>query len=157
MINKAMMEILKGSPLDPYDARVDGYFGSIGEIVDHYYKSDIVWINAISTIRDFKVRSAGLLGTVIKGGERLFAGLGSYCEKRSGLDRIIMDFMDEMTEDDMNREFSRVNSAGERQTKLVWKSLIHMFNHETHHRGQISQILDSMKIENDYSNMIRID
>ncbi|WP_414705227.1 hypothetical protein [Pseudobacteroides sp.] len=30
-----------------------------------------------------------------------------------------------------------------------------MFNHQTHHRGQISQILDSLKIANDYSNMIR--
>jgi uncharacterized damage-inducible protein DinB len=41
------------------------------------------------------------------------------------------------------------------KTRTVWEILIHTFNHQTHHRGQISEILDENKIENDFSNMIR--
>ncbi|MFP4430552.1 MAG: DinB family protein [Spirochaetota bacterium] len=32
-------------------------------------------------------------------------------------------------------------------------ALLHVLNHHTHHRGQISQILDAMGIENDYSGL----
>ena len=34
---------------------------------------------------------------------------------------------------------------------------MHMFNHQTHHRGQVSLVLDQFGIENYYSNMILID
>lgn len=30
-----------------------------------------------------------------------------------------------------------------------------MFNHETHHRGQIAEILDQFGVANDYSNLYR--
>ncbi len=31
---------------------------------------------------------------------------------------------------------------------------LHLFNHQTHHRGQISVLLDQLGVENDYSNLI---
>ena len=32
----------------------------------------------------------------------------------------------------------------------------HRFNHQTHHRGALSQLLDEGKIENDFSNLLAI-
>jgi uncharacterized damage-inducible protein DinB len=29
-----------------------------------------------------------------------------------------------------------------------------MFNHETHHRGQLAQVLDDRGVQNDFSNLI---
>ncbi len=36
-----------------------------------------------------------------------------------------------------------------------WQCLLHMFNHQTHHRGQMAQILDEKGVENSYSNLFR--
>ena len=33
-------------------------------------------------------------------------------------------------------------------------ALDHVFNHQTHHRGQVSQILDEMGVAHDFSNLI---
>jgi uncharacterized damage-inducible protein DinB len=38
--------------------------------------------------------------------------------------------------------------------KPSWLVLLHMFNHQTHNRGQIALILDQMGVDNDYSGII---
>jgi uncharacterized damage-inducible protein DinB len=43
------------------------------------------------------------------------------------------------------------NYKGEDTEKEMWKVLMQMFNHATHHRGQISGLLDMLGIDNDYS------
>ena len=36
----------------------------------------------------------------------------------------------------------------------LWWAVSHFFNHQTHHRGQVSQILDEMGVAHDFSNLI---
>jgi uncharacterized damage-inducible protein DinB len=76
-------------------------------------------------------------------------------ENRIKLDGIIVELTNEIETEDLYKTITRITRSGEKLEKIFWKVLIHMFNHQTHHRGQISQILDTLKIENDYSNMIR--
>ncbi len=71
------------------------------------------------------------------------------------LDEIIVELTNEIQTEDLYKTATRITRLGEKLEKIFWKLLIHMFNHQTHHRGQISQILDNLKVENDYSNMIR--
>jgi uncharacterized damage-inducible protein DinB len=46
------------------------------------------------------------------------------------------------------------NWDGKDMKKSVWLALLHLFNHQTHHRGHISLILDHMDVENDYSGIM---
>ncbi|MFW5688300.1 MAG: DinB family protein [Spirochaetota bacterium] len=48
----------------------------------------------------------------------------------------------------------RFDTVGERVRQPRWQLLLHMFNHETHHRGAISQFLDEHDVANDYSNLV---
>jgi len=59
--------------------------------------------------------------------------------------------------EDLYKIGTRVNRLGEKKEHVFWKALMHMFNHQTHHRGQVSQILDQLKLENDFSNIILIE
>jgi uncharacterized damage-inducible protein DinB len=43
---------------------------------------------------------------------------------------------------------------GKQQEKPAWRALLHFFNHQTHHRGQVSVLLDQMSVTNDFSNLI---
>ena len=46
------------------------------------------------------------------------------------------------------------NYKGEDIKKEVWKTLLHWFNHQTDHRGQISVLLDMIEIDHDYSSVV---
>ena len=46
------------------------------------------------------------------------------------------------------------NWDGKEMQKPSWLVLLHMFNHQTHNRGQIALILDQMGVDNDYSGII---
>jgi len=157
LINKEVIRVLEGAPLDAYGYAVDGYFKSVGEILDHIFKADLVWINSIKSIGEYKVFDDPFFGIQRDPSKRFFTSLGAFKEERIHLDAIMAALVEEIDESDMTKILSRVTKRGDRQDKILWKALVHIFNHETHHRGQVSQILDQLKIENDYSNMIRIE
>jgi uncharacterized damage-inducible protein DinB len=62
--------------------------------------------------------------------------------------------MDELTENDLEKTISFANMKGETVSKNVGGSILHMFNHQTHHRGMISLYLEMMGIDNDFSSLL---
>ena len=157
LINAEVIRVLEGAPFDAYNYAVDGYFKSIGEILDHIFKADLVWVSNIKSIRDCEVFADPFFSVQRDASKRFFNSLAEFKEERMRLDAIMAALVEELEESDMTKILSRVTQRGDRQDKILWKALVHIFNHETHHRGQVSQILDQLKIENDYSNMIRIE
>ncbi|MCX7709847.1 MAG: hypothetical protein N2484_08340 [Clostridia bacterium] len=156
-INSKMIKIMEELDFNVYNYKVDGYYKSIGEICNHWYIGDLSWLNSFRTIKEYSVFKDPTFENMPTFGEQPFQSITEFKENRTKLDRIILNLMDEIETEDLNKTGTRVNRLGEKKEHLFWKSLTHMFNHQTHHRGQISQILDQLKIENDYSNMILID
>ncbi len=155
-INKNMFTIIKNNPL-AYDYVVDGYYKSIGEILDHIYVSDVHWIKDFGTVKSFTIHENELFKNLPEYGKRLSKNIDEYVDKRTILDALILKMCSEINTDDLEKHVIKIRRNGERVEKTFWKALIHFFNHQTHHRGQISEILDTMKIENDYSNMVFIE
>jgi len=69
------------------------------------------------------------------------------------LDNIILEFVDELEEDDLEKELKWTNSKGIQFEKKLGVCLIHLSHHQTHHRGMISLYLEFIGKENDYSNL----
>ena len=53
-------------------------------------------------------------------------------------------FVETLSEEDLNRTFEYFDTAGKKFSMHRGESLIHIFNHGTHHRGQISAALVQM-------------
>jgi len=49
-----------------------------------------------------------------------------------------------------------IDSHGNEYTKNFGGLIIHMFNHETHHRGMISLYLENLGIDNDFNSFNQI-
>ena len=69
------------------------------------------------------------------------------------MDNIIVDFINEITKTDLEKTVKFVNHKGLTLEKRMDVILIHMFNHDTHHRGMISLYLEALGKENDYSGL----
>ena len=66
-------------------------------------------------------------------------------------DKALVDFINAMEDGDFTAPVKIEWYKGKPPSTPVWFMLEQQIAHNTHHRGQISQILDSLKIDNDYS------
>mgnify|MGYP006287278417 FL=1 len=78
----------------------------------------------------------------------------AWYEHRQNLDRWIETWVSDLTAEDLEHEPVYQNSKGREFRQPLWQILLHMFNHQTHHRGQVAQALDELGIQNDVSNLI---
>jgi len=67
------------------------------------------------------------------------------------VDKALVDFINALNDTDFEAPVTIDWYKGKPPTVPLWFMLEQFIAHNTHHRGQISQILDSLKIDNDYS------
>ena len=153
-MNERMNVILAANP-HVFDQAVQGHYRSIHAIVDHSYIADNFWTTDVG----FSIGAAGALDLDLvhypQYGVVSFADFREYQAKRVLMDERLIRLVGLVATqwDTPIREFENPSAAG---GEPVWKGLLHLFNHQTHHRGQISQILDSLGVANDYSSIYSI-
>lgn len=108
------------------------FFGSIHGTLDHLLYGDEAWM------RRFTGRS--LDGLSIP--EALFDDFALMHQQRTALDRRIVDWVEGLTPEWLASDF-RYYSLAYRGTfvRPAWLLVAHMFNHGTHHRGQVTTLL----------------
>ena len=68
-------------------------------------------------------------------------------------DKAVVDFVSALTDADFEAQVAISWYKGKPPSVPLWFMLQQFVAHNIHHRGQISQILDSLKIDNDYSGL----
>lgn len=149
--NEAMAETLAGHPeliLLPDRA----YYGSILGLLAHVTLSDITWLRRIGAeaMDESRVLSLRFDGLAVQP----FRDFDSWREHRRGMDELIEGYCSSLGDDEIVQTVTYRNSRGTLFRQPRWQLLLHMFNHQTHHRGQIAQILDEERVQNDYSNLV---
>ncbi|MFA6506744.1 MAG: DinB family protein [Treponemataceae bacterium] len=64
-------------------------------------------------------------------------------------DALLVAFANEVSADELTKRVSYLNYKGEKLERDYWNLVVHIINHSTHHRGEISVLLDRKKIAND--------
>ena len=70
------------------------------------------------------------------------------------MDGLIIQFVNELGENQLSSMLKYKNYKGEEIEKETWKTFLHWFNHQTHHRGQVSVLLDLLGIDHDFSGLV---
>jgi len=84
-------------------------------------------------------------------GKLLHRSLNELRKRQEDVNHVLLDFSGDLTDAVLAQEIVYTDPKGNEARRIIWQGLLHLFNHQTHHRGQISQILDAQKIEHDYS------
>jgi uncharacterized damage-inducible protein DinB len=130
-----------------------GYFGSVKALCDHVYTCDVNWLKRFSLLRPFTFPSGTDIPQGLGFSQPNIGDVADYLEKRAWLDGKIGEFAAELTEADLARDLAYVDSHGKEYRRNFGLLALHMFNHETHHRGMISVCLEGLHRENDFSNI----
>ena len=131
-----------------------GYFKTIKQLCSHIYISDYTWLKRFGKFRDFQFTKDPLFDQDLTYGSQPFNDIADYLLKREELDKKLIMLIDELAESELEKTISFANMKGETVGKNVGGSILHLFNHQTHHRGMISLYLDMMGIDNDFSGML---
>jgi len=138
-----------------WNKELGGYFKSIKEVCNHIYIGDFFWLKRFSKLRSFTYVEDSLFDQVLKFGTNPLE-LPDYLQKRVELDNVIIQFTNELVQDDLLMTLSYSDSKGVQHSRNAGGCILHMFNHQTHHRGMVSVYLDCLNIDNDYSNILKM-
>jgi uncharacterized damage-inducible protein DinB len=131
------------------------FFGSIQGILDHSITGDINWLRRFREFfaSDEPLRRARLMPPGHAWTTYTFAAFDEYCRERAAVDAIFEDWIALTDTSRFGEVLAYSDSHGQPRRYFMRDALDHVFNHQTHHRGQVSQILDEMGIAHDFSNL----
>ena len=135
-------------PKDALAADRGAFFGSIMGTLNHIVAGDTIWL------RRFMGHAAGFSSLQAMADVPAPAGLAhiysddldTLLEHRMRLDAIISALAAEVSDADLAQVLTYRNSRGECR-KHFGSLLLHLFNHQTHHRGQASTLLSQAGVD----------
>lgn len=148
-----MNHLIDSLSSDQWEHEFDGYFNSIKSLCNHIYICDYNWLKRFSKLRSYEYIRNEIFDRDIPFHTIALPDIEAYIKNRKVLDEIIIQFVDEITQSDLSQHLRYIDSHNKEHNRLFGGLVIHLFNHQTHHRGMISLYLEYLKIKNDFSNL----
>jgi uncharacterized damage-inducible protein DinB len=132
-MNQRLYAVCAGIPdLDRQSDR-GAFFKSIQGTLNHILVADLIWLGRFTQ-----------QPSTAKLDAELYNDFSELRGQRELLDRTIIDWAQNLTTEWLEAQLHYTNSSGVTRTLPHWLLVTHMFNHQTHHRGQLTTILNQM-------------
>lgn len=114
------------------------FFKSIHGTLNHIYYGDLAWIERL---RDNSF-------TPRKLGEYLFYDFEELREAQSKMDDEILAWSKTLNEEFLSKPYDYISNVDMKKRVIpIWVLAVHMFNHQTHHRGQLTTLIKQLGYE----------
>ena len=121
-----LMKTLEALPEDILRKETGSSFGNIYNTVFHLMETETIWFQRLQLAEP-------VLAPQKDSGENFM----ELSKKLSAVSKQWSDWISEATENKLNHVFGYQNSKKEFFKQPVWQVVMHVFNHQTFHRGQI--------------------
>ena len=112
------------------------FFGSIHKTLNHVLVADRLWLA--------RIESAPPPG--LKLDAELYRDRAELRGAREAQDQMFLELLDALDETGLSRRIDYRNSAGKSFSDELELVLQHVFNHQTHHRGQVHDLLSATPV-----------
>mgnify|MGYP000600314709 CR=1 FL=1 len=149
LMNRRMIEASENLSIELLNENKNAFFGSVIGTLNHILIGDILWLKRFSAHPSVY----GSLESIneIKNPEKLdailFSELAFFKEERFLLDRVIIEWCNELKENDLDNSLQYTNFKGDVHNKRFGDLILHVFLHQIHHRGQITTLLSQESID----------
>lgn len=124
----------------------DAFFRSIHGTLNHIMIGDRIWL---SRFQGETVPSTGL-------DEILYEDFDELWDERQAMDQRLSDFAENLAPEFLDEEISYINNEGHRYDDPVRLLLPHLFNHQTHYRGQVHDMICQTDVNSPVLDMHRV-
>ena len=135
------------------------FFGSIHQTLNHIMWGDRTWLRRFAAQG---VDTPALAGDVLdlpEGARHetlLYADWDLLRKERAALDASIESWIDQMPPDFPLHTMRYGNTKGVQREHPAWQAMTHFFNHQTHHRGQVTTLLAQAGIDPGTTDLIAL-
>ena len=150
------------SRLSDADRKQDrgAFFGSIHVALNHIVWGDTVWLGRfVAQDPACQIALKPALMTLPEGARFetvLFADFADLRAHRMRLDEAIEAWVADLPADFPARLMRYANTKGVVREHPMWQAMSHFFNHQTHHRGQITTLLTQAGVEVGITDLIAL-
>lgn len=126
------------------------YFHSLLGTLNHLLVGDLIWLGRFSrhSPRYESLQAVSRYPQPAALDAVLFDDVSELQSIREELDSLLMFWLtNEVREQDFTRLFTYANRKGIQSTREFGELVSHMFNHQTHHRGQLTTLLSQLGID----------
>jgi len=147
-MNKSMYDAASHLSTSVLNEDRGAFFGSILATLNHILVGDTIWLKRFAS---HPSQFSSL--DYVRGLEQPKALDSMLCMEfesllvtREKMDNLILDFSHELTDEVLASSLSYRNMRGEPLTQNLGCLIQHFFNHQTHHRGQVSTLLNQVGV-----------
>lgn len=128
-MNQSLYSVCSKIPDEKRKQDLGAFFKSIHGTLNHLLYGDMAWMGRF-TNNQFSVAAIG---------QELYADFEALRVEREKIDQQILEWSMKLDPAWLRQPFEYTSNAdGKRRVLPTWILVTHMFNHQTHHRGQIT-------------------
>ena len=136
------------------------FFGSIHGTLNHILWGDMMWLGRFSPLAEGQGLGIPTALLSLPEGARheteLHAGWPALRAHRSDLDAAIEAWLASVPDGFVQRTMRYHNTKGVAREHPAWQALTHLFNHQTHHRGQVTTLLSQAGVDVGVTDLISL-
>ncbi|RJG09455.1 DinB family protein [Massilia cavernae] len=146
-MNARLYEAAATLPEDEILADKGAFFGSLYGTLNHILLGDVIWLKRFATMADYPALDPVRAMPQPAGFDQRSGSFSELRALRASLDGIIRAWAGEIDEAELPRMLEHKSVAGLPFAREFGGSLMHFFNHQTHHRGQATTLLSQAGID----------
>jgi uncharacterized damage-inducible protein DinB len=131
------------------------FFKSIHGTLNHLLLADCTWLSRFSADKGPLPRDRqGEPIRITSLAQELYADFAELAVERARIDELLLDYTNQLSEEQLLAPLSYKTSAGVPQSQALWRAVGHVFNHQTHHRGQLTTLLSQAGLQPDVTDLV---
>ncbi|REL25984.1 damage-inducible protein DinB [Thalassotalea euphylliae] len=148
-INRQLLTICRQQPGALLNQPTGSFFETIIDYWNHLLFGDLILLGRLADnrIANFSPEILAGLPTPQSPTDRYFESLDELIDARQQLDQLIITFCQQLTEQDCTTHIRYTTTEGDEISKLAGDVIQHLFNHQTHHRGQLTCVMSQFGID----------
>ncbi|WP_022942743.1 DinB family protein [Psychromonas hadalis] len=125
------------------------FFGSVFASLNHICVGDTLWLKRFSPVLQTYQAYAPISALAIPESLDTFLAnnFSDLKDRRVLLDEALLELTSLLTDEELLQPISYQNQKGVTANKTLFNLLMHVFNHQTHHRGQVTTLLSQSGID----------
>jgi uncharacterized damage-inducible protein DinB len=133
--NERMLVACESLTLEQWSRNLGHSWGNVHGLLTHMFAAEVIWLSRLKGESPKKLHQAAEFPTF---GELERAWVQGELDLKQ--------FIDSLDEKDLSREVTYTNTKGETYTNYLGHLLLHLANHNNHHRGELAAMLAVLNV-----------
>jgi uncharacterized damage-inducible protein DinB len=148
-MNATLYQLASALSADEWFQHRGAFFGSVAGTLNHLLVADLIWLNRYQQLANPPrvLQQLSNFPAPAALDQMLYPDFNQLYESRQQLDSLLLTLCAELDEQHLQQVLPYRTMKGELMQKRFSSLLQHLFNHQTHHRGQLTTLFSQMGIE----------